>query len=57
MSEVKTIVAAIFCFIAAAETARGTVAVAPLSAAEYADTEVSAISVQMSPKGLKVVIE
>ena len=47
----KTIATTIFCFIAAAEkqpseatqpkAARGTVAVAPLSAAEYADTEVS----------------
>ena len=41
MSVQKTIATAIFCFIAAAETARGTVAVAPLPAAEYADTEVS----------------
>ena len=51
MSVVKTISSAIFCFIAAAEAAtaersetaegRGTVAVALLSAAEYADTEVS----------------
>ena len=47
----KTIATTIFCFIAAAEeqpseatqpkAARGTVAVAPLPAAEYADTEVS----------------
>ena len=35
----------------------GVVSVSSWSAAEYADTEVSAISVQMSPKGLKVVIE
>ena len=41
MSVQKTIATIIFCFSAAAETARGTVAVAPLSAAEYADTEVS----------------
>ena len=51
MSVLKTIATTIFCFIAAAEkqpseatqpkAARGTVAVAPLSAAEYADTEVS----------------
>ena len=41
MSVQKTIATIIFCFIAAAETARGTVAVAPLPAAEYADTEVS----------------
>ena len=51
MSVQKTIATATFCFIAAAEeqpseatqpkAARGTVAVAPLSAAEYADTEVS----------------
>ena len=40
MSVQKTIATAIFCFIAAAETARSTVAVAPLPAAEYADTEV-----------------
>ena len=37
----KTIATAIFCFIAAAEAAGGTVAVAPLPTAEYADTEVS----------------
>ena len=51
MNVLKTIANAIFCFIAAAEkqpseatqpkAARGTVAVAPLPAAEYADTEVS----------------
>ena len=51
MNMLKTIATAIFCFIAAAEeqpseatqpkAARGTVAVAPLPAAEYADTEVS----------------
>lgn len=37
----KTIATTIFCFIAAAEAAGGTVVVAPLSAAEYADTEVA----------------
>ena len=41
MSVQKTIATATFCFIAAAETARGTVTVAPLPAAEYADTEVA----------------
>ena len=41
MDMLKTIASAIFCFIAAAETARGTVTVAPLPAAEYADTEVA----------------
>ena len=37
----KAIFAAIFCFVAAAEGAGGTVDVAPLPAAEYADMEVS----------------
>ena len=41
MSVQKTIATTIFSCIAAAETARGTVAVAPLPTAEYADTEVS----------------